>query len=187
MQDLDEEIEAFTAVKAGDTRAFRRIVVQHQDAVFRVCLGIVRDAGMAEDLAQETFIRAFQKIDAFDPDAGRPVAWLVTIARRLCLNAIKKIRPISVAEIHGETGEPSREPDAVAARADAFRALDIALSELSEEHRRIFVFAEIEELSHAEIAIIENIAIGTVKSRINRAKQILQTYLRPTFDEINEA
>ena len=187
MQSLDDEIEAFVAVQAGEVQAFRRIVEAHQDSVFRVCLGIVNDAGLAEDLTQETFIRAFQKIELFDSTCGRPVAWLVTIARRLCLNSIQKIQPISVAEVRDKNAAPEGEPDAAASRTDVFQALDQALSELSDDHRRVFVLAEIEELPHAEIAKIEEIAIGTVKSRISRAKQILQGHLRPTFDEINEA
>jgi RNA polymerase sigma-70 factor (ECF subfamily) len=79
---------------------------------------------------------------------------------------------------------PHDSPDHRAERSDTFRALDAALGKLSDEHRRAFIFSEIEELSHEEIARIENIAPGTVKSRVSRAKLALQGQLRTTYEEL---
>ena len=87
-----------------------------------------------------------------------------------------------------ETVSPTNdEPDQTASRAEVFQAPDRALAKLSAEHRSVFVLAEIEELSHAEIAQIEGIELGTVKSRLNRAKKNLQACLRPQFNELSES
>ena len=184
-EDEMSQARAIAAVRSGDRDAFRYLVETHQHRVFRTCCHLLRDPASAEDLAQETFLTAFSKIDRFDPDKGSFAIWIITIARRRCLNAMKKSRPLSIAE-PPEPAVPSRNaPDQLAARSDAFRALDRALLELSDEHRRAFVLAEIEELPYEDIAAIEGIAPGTVKSRVSRAKLALQGSLRPTFEELN--
>jgi len=179
------QARAITAVRTGDRDAFRYLVEIHQHRVFRICRHILRDPSSAEDLAQETFLTAFRKIDRYDPDKGSFTVWIITIARRLCLNAIKKSRPLSMAEPPEPTELGRNSPDQIAARSDASRALDRALLELSDEHRRVFVLAEIEEIPHEDIAAIEGIALGTVKSRVSRAKLALQGSLRPTYEELN--
>ena len=179
-EDEMSQERAITAVRAGNRDAFRYLVETYQDRVFRTCCHLLRDPPSAEDLAQETFLTAFRKIDRFDPDKGSFAIWIITIARRLCLNAMKKSRPPNFA------GPPEpAEPGQLAARSDTFRALDRALLELSDEHRRAFVLAEIEELPYEDIAVIEDIAPGTVKSRVSRAKLALQGSLRPTYEELN--
>ena len=187
MQTLDEDIRAFRAVQGGDREAFRRIVERFQDPVYRVCLQFLADHGRAEDVAQETFITAFRKIEQFDPRRGQPISWLLTIARRLCINSTKKLRAVTSESLPETTDSTNSEPDHSASRSEVFAALDRALAELSPDHRRVFVLAEIEELPHAEIAGIEDIEIGTVKSRLSRAKKNLQACLQPQFKELLES
>lgn len=186
MQILEEDICDFRAVQAGDAEAFRSIVERFQDPVFRVCLQFLSDYGKAEDVAQETFIAAFRKIDQFDPQRGRPIAWLLTIARRLCINSTRKLKAVDVEKLPEPAGPADCEPDRSAAQGEVFQALDRALAKLSPQHRRVFVLAEIEELAQSEIASIEEIEIGTVKSRLSRAKQNLQAILQPQFNELTE-
>jgi len=183
-EDEMSQERAITAVRAGDRDAFRYLVETHQDRVFRTCCHLLRDPPSAEDLAQETFLTAFRKIDRFDPDKGSFAIWIITIARRLCLNAMKKSRPLNLAEPPEPAAPGQNSPDQLAARSDTFRALDRALLELSDDHRRAFVLAEIEELPYEDIAAIECIAPGTVKSRVSRAKLALQGSLRPTYEEL---
>lgn len=186
MQTLEEDIREFRAVQAGDADAFQRIVERFQDPVFRVCLQFLCDRGRAEDLAQETFVTAYRKIDQFDPQRGRPIAWLLTIARRLCINSTKKLRAITSDNLPEPVSPTASEPDRSASRSEVFQALDRALENLSPEHRRVFVLAEIEELPHADIATIEDVELGTVKSRLSRAKKNLQACLQPQFKELSE-
>ena len=98
---------------------------------------------------------------------------------------MKKSRPLGVAKPPEQAAPRRNSPDQLAARSDAFRALDRALLELSDKHRHAFVLAEIEELPYENIAAIEGVAIGTVKSRVSRAKLALQGLLRPTYEELN--
>ncbi len=184
MPEDHDEMRLIEQVRAGRRESFRALVEAHQDRVFRICLYLLKDAARAEDLAQDTFVTAFRKMASFDPDKGTFSTWLITIARRLCLNALRKTAPIPMAE-PPEVAAPLRNsPDHRAARSETFRALDEALAKLSDEHRRAFVFAEIEELPYDEIARIENIAPGTVKSRVSRAKLALQGLLRTTYEEL---
>lgn len=179
-----DETQLIRRIRAGEHQVFRALVDAHQGRVFRVCLNLLGDRARAEDLSQDTFVRAYQKLDQFDTSKGKFGVWLVTIARRLCLNALKKVTPFPMAE-PPEHSEPGAEgPDDTMTRLETFRSLDAALANLSDEHRRVFVFAEIEELSHDDIACIEGVAVGTVKSRLSRSKQILRESLQATFEEL---
>ncbi len=182
----DEETQLIVRIRAGECEAFRHLVESHQDRVYRVCLHLLGEHARAEDLTQESFVTAFRKLHQFDPGKGRFSTWLLTIARRLCLNARQKTRPLSLAEPPERPTASSEHPDRQATRTDVFRALDDAFVNLSESHRRAFVFAEIEELSHQEIAHLEDVAIGTVKSRVSRAKEMLRSSLRTTYQELKE-
>ena len=180
-----DETQLIRRIRAGEHEVFRVLVEAHQGSVFRVCLHLLGDRARAEDLSQDTFVRAFQKLEQFDETKGEFAVWLVTIARRLCLNAMKKATPFLMAD--PTEPEPSliegERPDKMLTRSETFRSLDAALAGLSDEHRRVFVFAEIEELSHDDIARIEGVAVGTVKSRLSRSKQILRDSLQATFEE----
>lgn len=180
----NDETKLIEQVRAGKSDSFRDLVETHQHQVFRICFHLMKETGNAEDLAQDTFVTAFRKIAQFDPDSGKFSTWLITIAKRLCLNALRKASPVPMEEPASVSAPAGDSPDHRAGRSDTFRALDAALANLSDEHRRAFIFAEIEELPYEEIARIENIAPGTVKSRVNRAKLALQGQLRTTYEEL---
>lgn len=180
----NDEMKLIEQVCAGKRESFRVLVETHQQQVFRICFHLLKNTANAEDLAQETFTTAFRKIAQFDPDKGKFSTWLITIANRLCLNSLRKILPISMEEPPDMPAPTRDSPDHLAECSDTFHALDAALATLSDEHRRAFVFAEIEELPYEEIARIENIAPGTVKSRVSRAKLALQGQLRTTYEEL---
>lgn len=179
-----DETRLIEQVRAGKGDSFRDLVDTHQHLVFRICFHMMKETGSAEDLAQDTFVTAFRKIAQFDPDSGKFSTWLLTIAKRLCLNALRKASPVPMEEPESVSAPSGDSPDHRAGRSDTFRALDSALANLSDEHRRAFIFAEIEELPYEEIARIENIAPGTVKSRVNRAKLALQGQLRAAYEEL---
>ena len=184
MTAADNETRLIEQVCAGKRESFRVLVETHQHQIFRICFHLLKDNASAEDLAQETFTTAFRKIAQFDPDKGKFSTWLITIAKRLCLNALRKISPILMEE-PPDVPAPTRDsPDHRAERSETFRSLEAALANLSDDHRRAFIFAEIEELPYEGIARIENIAPGTVKSRVSRAKLALQGLLRTTYEEL---
>ena len=181
-----DENQLIRRIRAGDREVFRVLVEANQGSVFRVCLHLLGDRARTEDLSQDTFVRAFQKLDQFDESKGKFAVWLVTIARRLCFNAMKKATPYLMADPpEPEPGLLGGEhPDEMLTRLETFRFLEAALASLSDEHRRVFVFAEIEELPHDDIARLEGLAVGTVKSRLSRAKQVLRDSLHTTYEEL---
>lgn len=185
MSEDHDEIRLIEQVCAGRREAFRILVETHRHRIYRICFHLLKDAETAEDLAQDTFITAFRKIAQFDPAKGRFSTWLITIAKRLCLNALRKTAPILMAETPDVAAPIRNSPDHRAERSETLRALDEALADLSEEHRRAFILAEIEELPYEEIARIENTAPGTIKSRVSRAKLALQGLLKTTYEGLS--
>jgi RNA polymerase sigma-70 factor (ECF subfamily) len=166
-----QEKETISQVQSGDTQAFERIVRRYQSAVFRILSNLMGGA-MVEDLAQDVFLSAFEQIKRFDPQKGSFRSWLYAIARNRALNARRKKR---------ETLLP-RPPERIQTRTpvddlmvkELFRHLDTVLAAMPFQDRSIFVWAELEGLSYAEIARIEDLPLGTVKSRLARIRARLK-------------
>lgn len=166
-------------VLSGRTDAFRGLVERHQRSVTRIIGNLIPDRHDAEDLAQETFVAAFSSLASYDESRAAFSTWLLTIARNRCVNWLKRKRVARPGEFAEPTG--GRTPDAVTEEREFFREFDAALETLPLTQRTAFVLAEIEGLPHAEIAEIESATIGTVKSRVHRAKQRLKSLLEPTL------
>lgn len=181
-----DENQLIARICRGERETFRELVEAHQGRVYRVCCHVLGDPTRAEDLAQDTFVRAFQKLDQFDSEKGSFAGWILTMARRLCLNALQKASPIPMDDLPELRALASKEPDHSATRTETFARLDQALATLPNDQRRAFVFAEIEELPHEDIAALEDVAIGTVKSRVSRAKQTLRQQLETTYAELKD-
>jgi RNA polymerase sigma-70 factor (ECF subfamily) len=144
---------------------------------------VIDDSHVCEDIAQEVFLTAYRRLGSFDPDRSEFSTWLFTIARNKSLNVLKKNRPLAMPRLPEKTS--SVKPSDVLTQKEFFDELDRALQELPATQKTAFVLAELEQLSHAEIAQIEGVRIGTVKSRINRAKSKLQSALKNLDGEIS--
>jgi RNA polymerase sigma-70 factor, ECF subfamily len=182
----DAETDAIAAVLGGRRESFRVLVEAHQDRVWRLCLLMLGDAGLAEDAAQEAFVTAFRRLPLFSPERGSFGTWLLTISRNLCCNVRRKKMPVTLAILPDQPGETGSSPSDFACRKERFEALDAALAALPAEYRAAFILAEIEELPHAEIALIEDVPVGTVKSRLHRARLALRGALGAVYTELNE-
>ncbi|GAG26802.1 unnamed protein product, partial [marine sediment metagenome] len=136
---------------------------------------ITNSTDSSEDIAQDVFLTAYKKLASFDPARSNFSTWLFTIARNKSLNALKKKKPLLMSELP-EKGNPHNPSDDMAEK-EFFDQLDKALRTVPSRQRRAFVLAEIEKLSYEEIAQIEGVRLGTIKSRINRAKKKLRTAL----------
>lgn len=168
--------------KAGDTAAARRFIRRYQRPVAAILRRMLRPSGLddhTEDLAQETFARAFAALPRFDLDGPAKVStWLLTIATRLALQQLERRRVPTerLEERHEEIPGPFA-ADAHHRRAALGRAIERAVEELPPPHRAAFLLREYHELEYAEIAEALEIDLGTVKSRLNRARAALRRAL----------
>jgi RNA polymerase sigma-70 factor (ECF subfamily) len=162
-------------VLAGDHDAFRDLVLRYQQPLFAFIGNLVRDRQECEDIAQDVFLAAFKHLARYDRHRSAFSTWLYTIARNRCLNAVRKRRPATHALLPDNA--EARSPDLALIEDEWCRLLDVELDALPPEQRTTFVLAELEELSHEEIARIEGVPVGTVKSRLSRARAKLRAAL----------
>lgn len=173
---MDDDLNAIRRVVAGDVESFRRLVERYQ----RPLLAMVRDLTPPdtdrEGVAQDVFLAAFRGLASFDPRRSAFPTWLFTIARNRCRNELARRRPVAAAELP-DVADP-RSPGRAAAEADLLPLLDAALDALPFEQRSAFVLAHLQGLSYEEVGRIEGVGVGTVKSRIARAREKLRRLLR---------
>lgn len=173
----DAENRLIAQAQAGDHRAFAALVRQHQDRVFRFILRLVGTREDAMDLTQETFMKAHQALPGWRPEAQFRT-WLFRIAHNAALDVLRRrqsIEFISTSDLGGEDEDfslpdPAPRPDQRLDDRQRIGLLERTLRELPFEHREILLLREVEDMSYAEIAVTLNIAEGTVKSRIARAR-----------------
>jgi RNA polymerase sigma-70 factor (ECF subfamily) len=158
---------------------FERLMLPHLDAAYNLACWLLRDPHDAEDAVQEACLRAHRAIDRFRGGDGRP--WLLTIVRNVCYSQLRKNRgepepALFDDETHGSTYDPA-EANAVAWREIKSELLRQGLERLPAEFREVIVLHELEGLSYREISAIAEIPLGTVMSRLARARRKLQTEL----------
>jgi RNA polymerase sigma-70 factor (ECF subfamily) len=195
MNQTDVDAILVERVKLGDVKAFEMLVVKYQRRVERLIGRMVRDVDLVPDIAQETFIRAYRALPNFRGDSAF-YTWLYRIAVNTAKKALvdlkrdpllmESARPIR--EDDNETSqrqmEPSHEesPDVLLAAKEVGLAVNEAVEALSDDLRQAIVLREIEGLSYEEIAEIMNCPIGTVRSRIFRAREAIALKLRPLLE-----
>lgn len=159
----------------GVQAAFQELVRRYERAVFNLIVRLVRDPALAEDVAQDAFVKAFRKLATFDP-ARRFSSWLLRIAHNAALDAVRRRRANPV--ISGDDVDPAAPapPDPVE-RASLGKAIDGALGLLRPEWRAAIVLRYDEELSYEEIADVLGIPEGTVKTFVHRARKQLMDAL----------
>jgi RNA polymerase sigma-70 factor (ECF subfamily) len=171
--------DLITRFKGGDLSGFEELVRKYQDRVYNLCRYMIQDTQDAQDAAQDAFLKAYQNLKAFKPDASL-YTWLYRIAVNACLDYKKKSRPEQAEDesvIDGLTStEPS--PEQRYQSKEISQAIHAALQKLPEHLRAAIVLKEIEELSYEEIAAVLDTSLGTVKSRISRAREELRRLLQ---------
>jgi RNA polymerase sigma-70 factor (ECF subfamily) len=172
---MTHETEIIRQVLEGDIESFRLILSRYEKPVVRMIRNITYDKESCEDIAQEVFLAAYKKLTSFDRARSSFSTWLFTIARNKSLNELKRKKPPSISELP-ERSNPHNPSDDMA-KKEFYVRLDKTLQALPSGQRRAFVLAEFEKLPYAEIAQIEGTRLGTIKSRINRAKKKLRTAL----------
>ena len=195
MQQPDADAQLVERVKLGDVRAFEMLVVKYQRRIERLIGRMVRDVDIVEDIAQETFIRAYRALPQFRGDSAF-YTWLYRIAVNTAKKALMDMKrnPLvseSALRSDEDGDEPSRTeselsdgetPEGILASKEIAAAVNSAVEALSDELRQAITLREIEGLSYEEIAEAMNCPIGTVRSRIFRAREAIALRLRPLLD-----
>lgn len=181
---------------AGDQRAFELLVIKYQRRVERLIGRMVRDVDLVEDIAQETFIRAYRALHQFRGDA-QFYTWLYRIAvntAKKFLLELKRDPTISESafapkdeddETFRPRNEPSTDetPESVLAAKEIGQAVNQALADLPEDLRQAITLREMEGLSYEDIAQVMACPIGTVRSRIFRAREVISAKVRPMLEK----
>lgn len=166
--------------QGGDPGAFRQVYEHCADGAYRFLHRMLGDRAAAEDALQETFLRVLGALPRFDPRGPAPLqTWVLTIARRTALSRERAGQRARQRDQVVFEAAPAQVPPDEA--GELRRALEAALAALPAEQRSVFVLCEGEALSYEEIAVIEGVDLGTVKSRLHRARQALQAQLRDRF------
>jgi RNA polymerase sigma-70 factor (ECF subfamily) len=171
----DDELSDLEVLRAagGDRNAWRGLVDCYQHRVFALISRMLagRDRHVIEDLAQDTFLAVFRQLPSYRPTGPAKLStWILTIAARRAIDELRRRRPdpmtLEVSTVdHG------------ASRQELQRAIERAIAELSPEHRAAFLLREYHGLDYGEIASALDIDLGTVKSRLSRARAALRELL----------
>lgn len=194
----DSDLLLVQRTVAGDQGAFELLVLKYQRRVQRLIGRMVRDVDLVDDIAQETFIRAYRALHQFRGDA-QFYTWLYRIAvntAKKFLLELKRDQSISQPfrptdddgdETFSREAEPSTDetPESVLAAKEIAMAVNAAMAALPEDLRQALVLREIEGLSYEDISGIMNCPIGTVRSRIFRAREAISAKVKPMLEKQN--
>ena len=192
----DTDLLLVERAKRGDQKAFEMLVIKYQRRIQRLIARMVRDVDLVQDIAQETFIRAYRAMPQFRGDSAF-YTWLYRIAVNTAKKALVDLKrdPLVTESARAganddddETSRVEREltdgetPEALLASKQIAQAVNAAMEALSNDLRQAITLREIEGLSYEEIAELMNCPIGTVRSRIFRAREAIALRLRPLLD-----
>lgn len=180
-----DEAALIAQAKAGDVQAYNRLVIQHQELAYNVARRIVGSPQTAEDVTQDAFIAAYQALDQFR--GGSFKSWLLRIVTNRCYDVLRrhKRRPQSSIEELTEENESApflrsaeETPEQHQQRAELAQAIERCLQALPADQRVATVLCDVEGYDYNDIARILSISLGTVKSRISRARSKLRDCLQ---------
>lgn len=186
-----EEAHRIEAARRGDLVSFNWLVLRYQTRVYNLCYRMLSDPDEAADATQEAFLSAYKAVGRFKGDQFR--SWLLRIATNACLDMLRARKRHPSRSLDGgsaDAGEdnaqplqlpdldPSIDPETQALRVEVAAILQQGLDTLRDEQRLSLVLVDVQGLSYEEVADITGANLGTVKSRINRARSHMRDYLR---------
>ena len=181
-----EEDKLIARVLAGDADAFEPLVTENQTKVYHLALRLLGNEADAADAAQDALIRAYTSLSSFRGDSRFSV-WLYRLTNNICIDFLRRQKRANTVSLQTEDddGEPSEldlpdetwSPEIVAERAEDARAVREAMAALPPELREILTMREIGGLSYEELADALHLELGTVRSRLNRARKKLCVFL----------
>lgn len=185
-KDRYRDLELVRRAKRGDEDAYTALLNLYNSAILNYCYRLISDPELAQDLAQETFIKAFFSLDSFD-ESKKFSPWLYRIAHNLCVDYLRKKRLPTEAmyyedssgdEVSVDIADVSITPEALLERKEINEYFQSALSEVPPIYRDPLILRHQEDLSYQEISDILDIPVGTVKARIHRGRGMLKEKLR---------
>lgn len=184
--DLDEL--TLTRARRGDRQAFRALVERYERPVFALLGRMLFRAGresLVEDLAQETFVRVFRWLPGFGADGRTNLsAWILTIAARLAIDELRRRQPqVESFDARAIDIASPTSADEPSERRRVALAIERAVDELGPEYRAAFLLREVHDMDYESIAEALRVDLGTVKSRLSRARAALRRALQGTYDE----
>ncbi len=193
MTGCNDDQDLIDACRAGKTSAYGVLVQRYQDRLYPTVLRLTGCAEDAQDLLQDTFFRAFRKLDRFHGESSF-YTWIYRIAVNLALSGRRRRKPVlrigdgNGNGFEGESGEPVPEhrecdPSLPLERAERDRLIQDALNALAADHRAVVIMKEYDGLRYEEIAAILNIPVGTVRSRLHRARCELRESLHSLIED----
>ncbi len=191
----DSDLQLVERTVAGDQRAYELLVIKYQRRIERLIARMVRDQDLVQDIAQETFLRAYRALHQFRGEA-QFYTWLYRIAVNTAKKALVEMKrdpvmlesALHISEDDDETFRPRNEPstdetpETVLAAQEIAAAVNAAMEALPEDLRQAVTLREIEGLSYEEIALAMNCPIGTVRSRIFRAREAISARVKPLLE-----
>jgi RNA polymerase sigma-70 factor (ECF subfamily) len=184
---LSDDALLIEAVLAGDTAAFGQLVGHYQDRLYNTLLRVLGSAEDARDVVQDAFVQAFVKLDSFRGSSAF-YTWLYRIAFNLAMSHHRRRHPTTSLEstkacCGHEPIDSGPDPEAQMAQRERVELVHTALAELSDEHRQVLVLRELEGCRYDQIADILQLPVGTVRSRLFRARLELRDQLAPLLSE----
>ncbi len=178
------EKEIIEKCKKGDEAAFDELVERHQSKVINMCYGMLSDREDAYDAAQEVFLRVYRHIGSFKGQSSLST-WIYRIVVNVCSDALRKRGKTIVTSLSEEDGDKpvleiaddSPSPDEAAQRNETVEMVRAAIAKLKDEYREVVLLCDIEGMSYDEAAEAIGCPMGTVKSRLNRARKSLRKIL----------
>lgn len=191
----DSDLLLVERTLAGDARAFELLVIKYQRRIQRLIARMVRDVDLVEDIAQETFIRAYRALHQFRGDA-QFYTWLYRIAVNTAKKFLLELKrnplitesALKMEDDEDETSRPKNEliqeetPESLLAAREIAAMVNTALQALPEDLRQAVTLREIEGLTYEEIAQVMDCPIGTVRSRIFRAREAISAKVKPLLE-----
>lgn len=192
-----EESKLIAAARKGDLEAFNQLVLAYQNLLYRQAYRLLGDGQLAEDATQQAFIKAYQKLSTYR--GGSFKVWLLRIVTNVGYDELRRRKrhltvPLEPYDAEGNEFDspywlvdPGLSPEELVEHSEVRAALQIVLDKLSDNYRAIIVLVDIQGLDYSEAAAVLGISIGTVKSRLARARERMRAYIVSVQDGRNSS
>jgi RNA polymerase sigma-70 factor (ECF subfamily) len=175
--------ELLQLMRAGDEEAFALLYRRRQAGIYRFCMQMGGSRAMAEDVTQEVFLVLIRECHGFDASRGSLNAFLFGIARNQLLRRLQRERFYMPLDDEVNEDGPGIQPGEEFSRIEAIESVRRAVLSLPERYREVIVLCDLEEMSYVETAEVLGCALGTVRSRLHRARSLLVEKLRPNNEQ----